>query len=320
MSRNHNKFSELKTFQKIFLLSNYLKESKPQKNWFANKFNQCLSSIRNDVDFITKERRLENLKKKYKGNSFSNKKNTILIDINKFNHRFNSKGNKYYLKKINSKKMIKNLDNIEENENNISNINNIEHDHEKNNSFFSKNKSVDPYINTPNENQKLLNLKIDLNTLPNITQVENKNKYITNYINNISEKTDLLEKKLIKQEKNKYIRFKTKYNRLFNEYSKVKLDTDQYIDPDKDKKYKFKLNDSNGETMGNVQKVMRQISNKIKNLHQNKPSMNDIINEVEQFKCKEKRLRDRLQRSHEKFDYLIKDSNMIQKRIDIKCQ
>ena len=216
--------------------------------------------------------------------------------------------------------MIKNLDNIEENENSISNINNIEHVYEKNNSFFPKNKSVDPYINTPNEDPKILNLKIDLNTLPNITQVENKNKYITNYINNISEKTDLLEKKLIKQEKNKYIRFKTKYNRLFNEYSKVKLDTDQYIDPDKDKKYKFKLNDSSGETMGNVQKVMRQISNKIKNLHQNKPSMNDIINEVEQFKYKEKRLRDRLQKSHEKFDYLIKDSNMIQKRIDIKCQ
>jgi regulator of replication initiation timing len=72
--------------------------------------------------------------------------------------------------------------------------------------------------------------------------------------------------------------------------------------------------------MGNIKNVMRQISNKLKNLHQNKPSINDIINEVEQFKFKEKRLRDRLQKSHDKFDYLIKDSNMIQKRIDIKCQ
>ena len=135
MSRNHDKLFELNTFQKIFLLSNYLKESKPQKNWFANKFNECMSNIRNDVDFITKERRLEHLKKKYKGNSFSNKKNTIFIDINKFNHRFNSKGNKYYLKKISSKKMINSLDNIEENENNISNSNNIEHNYEQNNNF-----------------------------------------------------------------------------------------------------------------------------------------------------------------------------------------
>ena len=89
MSRNHDKLFELNTFQKIFLLSNYLKESKPQKNWFANKFNECMSNIRNDVDFITKERRLEHLKRKYKGNSFSNKKNTIFLDIKKLNKILN---------------------------------------------------------------------------------------------------------------------------------------------------------------------------------------------------------------------------------------
>ena len=321
MSRNQDKFCEVDTFQKIFLLSNYLKEPKAQKNWFVNKFNQCLSSIRNDVEYITKEQRIEHLKKKLKINSFPNKKNNIYLDMKKFNQRFNSRGNKYYLKKSSSKGLSKNLEDIEENSNDNSNIKNLEHEYENSKSSINRNKSVD--LNTIikfNENDNQLNFKFDLNTLPNIRQGENKNKYITNNIRNISEETDLLEKRLIKQEKKKYIRFKTKYNRLFNEYTKIKLDTDKFIDPDKDKKYKFNLNNSNGENMGNIKNVMRQISNKLKNLHQNKPSINDIINEVEQFKFKEKRLRDRLQKSHDKFDYLIKDSNMIQKRIDIKCQ
>ena len=59
---------------------------------------------------------------------------------------------------------------------------------------------------------------------------------------------------------------------------------------------------------------------KIKNNQENKPSIPDIINELELFRFREKRLRDRIKKSHDKFDYLINDSNIIQKRINNKCQ
>ena len=138
--------------------------------------------------------------------------------------------------------------------------------------------------------------------------MENKNKYIRNYINNISEKTEFLEQQLKKQENKQYIGFKSKYNRLFNEYKKVQIDLEQYIDPKRDVKYKFNLYENTGRP------------NKLKNIRTNKPSITDIIDEVEHFKLREKLLRDRIQKSHQKFDYLINDSSIIQKRIEIKCR
>ena len=65
---------------------------------------------------------------------------------------------------------------------------------------------------------------------------------------------------------------------------------------------------------------MKQITNKLKNKYDDKPSISDIISEVEKFKYKEKILRERTKKNHERFDYLINDSNIIQKRIDIKCR
>ena len=326
-NKKQNKSFGHNSIQTIFLLSNYLEEPKDKKNWFTGQFEKYMTTIKNDVDNITKEERFERLRKKIHLNSFSQNKKYYLDKV-KFNHMLPlSKGNKFYLKKNNSKKVLNNLtNNSEDNSLTINVDNHYEYKNIKINNSEQNTIKEDIKEDTKdnsNENNKY-NIKLDLNTLPNIPLIENKNKYITKYINNISEKTDNLEKKLIKQEKMKYLSFKSKYNRLFNNYKKVQVDIDQYVNPKKDKKYKFNLNEVsdqiNSEKMGNLKRVIRQISNKIKNRQQNKPSISDIINEVENFKYKEKRLRERIKKSHDKFDYLINDSNIIQKRIDIKCQ
>ena len=65
---------------------------------------------------------------------------------------------------------------------------------------------------------------------------------------------------------------------------------------------------------------MKTISKSVKNKEKNKLSVSKIKKEVELFKNREKRLRERIKKSHAKFYYLMADGNGIQKRIDIKCQ
>lgn len=325
------------SFQKIFLLSSHLEEPKVQKDWFTGQLQKYMSTIKHDVDNITKEGRYDRLRKKISSNSYSQNRISVYSDkeLNRFFQI--SKGNKFNLKKF-SKYSNKYL-NILPNNNNVQEITKSDSLTNLNSRYpyEYKNKTVD-INNNDNVNQSLdinnsnndentkskynLNLRLESSTLPNIPRVGNKKKYITKYINNISNETDSLEKKLIRQERMKYLGFKSKYNRLFNEYKKVQIDIDQYVNPQKDKRNKFDLNNSGAEIndQGDITKVMRQISNKLKNKYENKPSLSDIINEVEKFKFKEKRLRERIKKKHDKFDYLINDSNIIQKRIDIKCQ
>ena len=323
MEKKKNKSFGYNSFQKVFLLSKCLEEPKVQKGWFSSQIERYMSAIKKNVDSITKDGKYDP-KKKNVAHSLSHNKHNFHPDINNFTfvHHI-SKGNKYNLKKYTNIRLLSNIsNNIDELVKNDSSIN-LDSPIGYKNKTININKSVDRNINQDSICKNKYSLNLDLNTLPNIPQV-NKNKYITKYINKLSEKTDLLEKKLMKQENMKYIGFKSKYNRLYNEYKKFQVDIDQYVNPKKDKRYKFNLNASSGgineQKMANLRKVMRQISNKIKNIHQNKPSIEDIINEVENFKFREKRLRDRIKKSHDKFDYLIHDSNVIQKRIDIKCQ
>ena len=312
-------------FKKMFLLSDYLEEPKVQKGWFANKFDSYVSSLKKDVDNFTREERFLRLRKKM--NSFSQKKSHHFPnDIKKYS-LMNSikKGNKYYLKRHILKENINNLSNSKEKEEktNIPLITNYNNYCDNKNKSVNINNSVDANILKQKTNKNPFNLNLDL-TLLNIPVIENKNKYITKYINNISEETEELEKKLIKQEKRKYLTFKTKYNKLFNDYKKVQVDINQYVFPKKDYRYKFNLDNTssglNEEGFGNIKEVMSEISNRLKNRHLNKASIPEIIVEVEKFKFKEKRLRDRIKKSHDRFDYLINDSNIIQKRIDIKCR
>ena len=334
-NKKGNKSFGHNTFQKIYLLSNFVEETKVQKDWFMSKFDKYISTIKHDVDKISRDEKYERLSKKINIDLLSQHKTirrkTIYPEIKNYKYMYqNSRGNKYSLKK--SRQSHDKIYNIFGINNDLTKNNssiNLDNQYEPKNKTINVNSSMDTNLK---ENSKITNTsnniskisRLDLSTLPNIPPIEPTKKYLTKYINTISDETDMLEKKLIKQEKMRYIGFKSKYNRLYNNYKKVQVDINQYVDPKKDKRYKFNLSLTNevenNEKLSNLRKLMRQISNKIRNKHKNKPTMSDIIKEVENFKFKEKRLRERTQKNHDKFNYLIHDSNVIQKRIDLKCQ
>ena len=323
------------SFQKIFLISNLFEEPKEKKNWFTSLFQNYVSTIKQGVENMSRDQRYDRLRKRMMLKSLSRNKKMFNPDLKKSNFRIGKGSNftKYYLKNYNSTKKMKRLlmksnNNSDDFSKNNSSININDNKEIKNqiinttNSIFKSN-SKDYIIKAKNQdrNKYILNLNMNSTTLPSIQGVGNKNKYLKTNINEISETSDLLEKKLIQQEKKKYIRFKTKYNRLITESKKNQININQYITPkDEDK---FKLSSNNGPDEAkliNLKKVMRQITNKLKNKYDDKPSISDIISEVEKFKYKEKILRERTKKNHERFDYLINDSNIIQKRIDIKCR
>ena len=323
------------SFQKIFLISNLFEEPKEKKNWFTSLFQNYVSTIKQGVENMNRDQRYDRLRKRMMLNSLTRNKKMFSPDFKKSNFRIGKGSNftKYYLKNYNSSKKMKRLlmksnNNSDDFSKNNSSININDNKEIKNqiinttNSIFKSN-SKDYIIKAKNQdrNKYILNLNMNSTTLPSIQGVGNKNKYLKTNINEISETSDLLEKKLIQQEKKKYIRFKTKYNRLITESKKNQININQYITPkDEDK---FKLSSNNGPDEAkliNLKKVMRQITNKLKNKYDNKPSIPDIINEVEKFKFKEKLLRERTKKNHETFAFLINDSNIIQKRIDIKCR
>ena len=323
------------SFQKIFLISNLFEEPKEKKNWFTSLFQNYVSTIKQGVENMNRDQRYDRLRKRMMLNSLSRNKKIFNPDLKKSNFRIGKGSNfaKYYLKNYNSNKKMKRLLIKSNNDSdyfskNNSSININDSKEIKNqiintkNSIFKSN-SKDYIVKVKNQDRNKYNLNINMNstTLPSIQGVGNKNKYLKTNINEISETSDLLEKKLIQQEKKKYIRFKTKYNRLITESKKNQININQYITPkDEDK---FKLSSNNGPDEAkliNLKKVMRQITNKLKNKYDDKPSISDIISEVEKFKYKEKMLRERTKKNHERFDFLINDSNIIQKRIDIKCR
>ena len=304
------------SFKKLFLLSNNFKEPKVQKDWFIDKYKDYISTIKTNVDNFLREENFSNFKKDFHMNSISHKKNSS-PETKLSQKNLITNGNSFNLRKFISNKKLNNLNNSDVKKN--STFTNM-FNHYKNNSL-NMNKSIDRSTikKYSNKNKYIL----DLDSLPNIQGIENKNKYLIKNINNISEETDSLEKKLIKKEKMKYFGFKSKYNRLFNESKRVQEDINQYLYPQRDKRFKFNLNYTNNglnEGERNITHLMKTISKSVKNKEKNKLSVSKIKKEVELFKNREKRLRERIKKSHAKFYYLITDSNIIQKRIDIKCQ
>lgn len=323
------------SFEKIFLISNLFEEPKENKNWFPSLFQNYVSTIKLGVENMNRDQRYDRLRKRMMLNSLSRNKKMFSPDFKKSNCRIGKGSNhtKYYLNKYNSNNKIKRL--LMKNNNNSDNISknnssiNIKDKKEiknqiiniTNNIFKSNSKDYIVKTKSQDRNKFILNLNMNSTTLPTIQGVGNKNKYLKTNINEISETSDLLEKKLIQQEKKKYIRFKTKYNRLITESKKNQININQYIAPKDEDKFKLSSNSGADDAkLINLKKVMRQITNKLKNRYDDKPSISDIIDEVEKFKNKEQMLRERTKRNHERFDYLINDSNIIQKRIDIKCR
>lgn len=316
------KTAKLNSFQKVFLISNVFEEPKDKKNWFKNQFQDRITTIKQEMENMKRDERFARLRKRLMLNSKINHKKHFTAK--KSNLGLTSKinqHNKLYLKKNNS-----NNNDIPKNN---SSINLDEHSEQKrknkilniNTTNIIKSVSKDTMVEDNIISRNKYNFKYDINltSLPQISGIENKSRYLKTNIENISEKSDLLEKELMHQEKRKYIGFKSRYNILLNKAKKNQININQYINPQN--QYKFKLNSNKGQneaTLVNLKKVMKQISNKVKNKFEEKPTIPDIIDEVENFKIREKRLRDRITKSHEKFEYLINDSNIIQKRINSK--
>jgi hypothetical protein len=316
------KTSKLDSFQKIFLISNVFEEPKDKKNWFKNQFQDCITTIRQEVDTMKRDARFARLRKRLILNSNRNHKKYFtakksnLGSTSKISHQ-----NRLYLKKNNSKEndIPKNNSSINLDENNEQKFKNNILNINITNIIKSISKDTMVEDNIIGRNRYNFKYNINLTALPQISGVENKSKYLKTNIEDISEQSDLLEKELMLQEKRKYIGFKSRYNFLINKAKKNQINTDQYINPQDN--YKFKLNSNKGQneaTLVNLKKVMKQISNKVRNKFEEKPTIPDIIDEVQNFKSKEKRLRDRITKSHEKFKYLINDSNIIQQRINSK--
>ena len=313
------KTAKLDSFQKIFLISNVFEEPKDKRNWFKNQFQDCITTIKQEVDTMKRDARFARLRKRLILNPNINHKK--FFTAKKSNLALTSKinsHNRLYLKNKNSKEKDypKNNSSINLDEHNEQKLKNRVLNINTTNIIKSISKDIIVEDNITGRNKDNFKYNINLTALP---QIENKSKYLKTNIKNISEKSDILEKELMLQEKRKYLGFKSRYNILINKAKKNQINIDQYLNPQN--QYKFKLNSNKGQnevTLLNLKKVMKQISNKVKNKFEEKPTITDIIDEVQNFKNKEKRLRDRITKSHEKFKYLINDSNIIQKRINSK--
>jgi hypothetical protein len=318
------KTAKLDSFQKIFLISNVFEEPKDKKNWFKNQFQDRITSIKQEVDTMKRDARFARLRKRLILNSNINHQN--YLTAKKSNLGLTSKighHNKLFIKKNNSNKndIPKNNSSINLDDHNEQKLKNRILNINTTNIIksISKDTMVEDNNNNFGRNRNNFKYKINITALPQISGVENKSKYLKTNIENISEQTDLIEKELMLQEKRKYARFKSRYNSLLNKAKKNQININQFMNPQN--QYKFKLNSNKGQneaTLVNLKKVMKQISNKVKNKFEEKPTIPDIIDEVENFKIREKRLRDRITKSHKKFEYLINDSNIIQKRIETK--
>ena len=143
--KKQNKSFGHNSFQKIYLLSDFLEEPKEKKNWFTGQLEKYMTTIKKDVDKIIKEERYDRLRRKIHLNSFSQTRKHMFPDINKFNHMIHlTKGNKFYLQKFSNKNLINISDDISKNNSSIINSekiyeyknNNIKRNHSEGNIIF----------------------------------------------------------------------------------------------------------------------------------------------------------------------------------------
>ena len=153
-----------------------------------------------------------------------------------------------------------------------------------------------------------------------ISNSEEKNFYIKNHnlnqnIYNITEEGKAIEKRLIKNEKKKYFSgFKSRYKGLIKKDKKNLINVNEFINGKGDNKNNLQKNLLNKFKIVKIQNVLNQINRKIKKINQ-KEKMANIIEDVKQFHLKEKDLKDKFNKTDEKFNNLLLNSDIIRKRI-----
>ena len=312
--------------QKKFLLSNYFEDvkNKNKMNMLPNQIQKYILAINKNIDALNKEDFLDGFYNKFFYEYFSPKNHHYIHSNSKYNieklpnienKQLKAKSkNKYYINNIINKKYKTNYA-INNNKNNFLN--------KTFNINKTKYKNIDNDINLlfkEKKNKYNISRQSFIHPFNVISNTEDKNFYIKNQdlnnsIYNITEEGKVIEKKLFNKEKKKYFpRFKTRYKGLMKKSKKYMIDMNEYINGKGGTKNNIKKNLLNKYKIIKVQTVLNQIKRKIKNIN-HKEKISDIINDVKQFQRKEKDVREKFEKTDEKFNNLITDSNLIRKRI-----
>ena len=340
-------------FEKCFLLTNNFYEPKEKKLEFTDKVSSAINSIKNDVnlyyyqkEMMRRANSLNNSKDKGK-NYVPYKKIQSNVFLLEKKQKLNSQFLTPFESKLNSRsncdsanfRIIKNL---QKNKHQIKIIDNNNTDNNLNNSSMEKSHSLQKksHDNKEKESPKKLvnnrvnnykektNLNADISPkkkicLPIIrtrsVKKDNTNIYIKRSINSIQEITEDLQRDLEEKEQDKYWDFKKKYNHLVIKSKKIELNVDQFLGNPKNKlPFQMKNRDPKDKNIVAVKKIIKKIFRNVKLRDNGRKKIKEIIDEMKTFHTHENMFRSRLQKGHEKFDYLVDDSKMIQSRINKK--
>ena len=312
-----------------FILSDYFGEivNKNKKNLLPNQIKEYLTTINRGVDSLRREELLGGFYNKFLNEYYSQNKN---LNISKIHHKHEIEEFPI-IKSINKKIKFKSNEKNDINKQNKTNYNiNVKNNNNNNNNFLNKTYNINKI--KINENHHILDLgnkkKNDnymrrqsfLYPYGAISNSEEKNFYIKNHnlnqnIYNITEEGKAIEKRLIKNEKKKYFSgFKSRYKGLIKKDKKNLINVNEFINGKGDNKNNLQKNLLNKFKIVKIQNVLNQINRKIKKINQ-KEKMANIIEDVKQFHLKEKDLKDKFNKTDEKFNNLLLNSDIIRKRI-----
>lgn len=309
--------------EKEYLLTNCFEEilnKNKKNNLIPNQIDKYIIAIQKGIDTLKSGDSLDNFYNKYYYENFSQKKIQNKIINNKEFAEFPKIKTQY--RKSKTKPNDKNDINKKTNYNRFSiNKNNILNKTFNINKIKVNNKiDIIPLTKEKRNSKNIISRQSFLNPLIKISNTDDKNFYIKNHnlnnsIYNITEEGKVIEKKLYKKEKKKYFSgFKTKYKGLMKKSKHYVIDINEYINGKGGNKNKLKNNLLNKYKIIKVQNVLNQINRNIKKINY-KEKMSDIIEDIKQYKQKEKYEKDKFEKTDEKFNNLIYKSNLITKRI-----
>ena len=332
MEENNNKKSfnprYITKSEKNFLASDYFEEiiDKNKKNFLPNQIEKYINIIDKGINNIKKEEFLNGFYSKFFYDNYPQNRNK---NINKIKNKNEigefpkiKLGNRISKTKPNDKyDMVKqyktNYDNGYNNNKKSNflyqtlNLNKIKSNNKKNDTLSLTKEKIDKY----NRSRQSFIYPFD-----KMSNTEDKNFYIKNHdltdsINNITKEGKVIEKILFKKEKKKYFSgFKTKYKSIMRKNKKNFINMNEFISGKGGGKNNAQKNLLNKYKIIKVQNLLNHINRKIKKIN-HKEKMKDIIEDVKKYQQKEKDLKDKFNKTDEKFNNLIIDSEIISKRI-----
>ena len=309
--------------ERKFLLSNYFEEfiNKNKKNSLPKQIQKYITTINKGIDTLQKEDFVDGFYNRFYYENYSKNRNqnneVQKKEMGEF-PKINSQDKKSKTK-TKDKYNIKNQTNYIIN-NNISKNNFLNKTFNINQIKEKTNNEINELLKEKRNSKFIVSRQSFLHPLDKISNTDDKNFYIKNHnmnnsIYNITEESKVIEKKLYKKEKKKYFSgFKIRYRSLMKKSKNNIIDINEFINGKGGNKNNLKKNLLNKYKIIKIQNVLNQINRKIKKIN-HKEKMTDIIKDVKQFKEKEKIIKNKFEKTDEKFNNLIFDSNFIAKKI-----